>query len=57
MKLFSVNNYTEEWSKELKKVFNSGIIGQGPKTLEFEQEFGLMPEYVETGYQRIRNRK
>ena len=24
---------------------------------EFEQEFGLMPEYVETGYQRIRNRK
>jgi adenosine deaminase len=24
---------------------------------EFEQEFGLMPEYVETGYQRIRSRK
>lgn len=24
---------------------------------EFEQEFGLMPEYVETGYLRIKNRK
>jgi len=24
---------------------------------EFEQEFGLMPEYVETGYQKIRSRK
>lgn len=24
---------------------------------EFEQEFGLMPEYVETGYQRISRRK
>lgn len=24
---------------------------------EFEQEFGLMPEYVETGYQRISSRK
>ncbi|MEE8341641.1 MAG: adenosine deaminase [Candidatus Neomarinimicrobiota bacterium] len=24
---------------------------------EFEQEFGLMPEYVETGYRRIRSRK
>lgn len=24
---------------------------------EFEQEFGLMPEYIEIGYQRIRSRK
>jgi dTDP-4-amino-4,6-dideoxygalactose transaminase len=40
MKLFSVNNLTKEWLSELRKTFNSGIIGQGPKTLEFEQEFG-----------------
>ena len=24
---------------------------------EFEQEFGLMPEYVENGYRKIRSRK
>jgi dTDP-4-amino-4,6-dideoxygalactose transaminase len=40
IKLFSVNNYTGEWLTELQHTFDSGMIGQGPKTLEFEQEFG-----------------
>ena len=39
IKLFSVNNYTQEWLRELEKTFDSGMIGQGPKTSEFEQEF------------------
>lgn len=39
IKLFSVNNYIQEWLTELAKTFESGQIGQGPKTAEFERKF------------------
>lgn len=41
IKLFSVNNYTAEWLTELEKTFDSGQIGQGPKTAEFEHKFAI----------------
>ena len=41
IKLFSVNNYTQEWLTELAKTFESGQIGQGPRTAEFEHDFSV----------------
>ncbi len=40
VKLFTPNSFTKEWTKELKKTFESGQLAQSGKVDEFETEFG-----------------
>lgn len=43
--LFWPNIYKEEWLQELEKVFSTRWLGEGPKTKEFEKEFGKKFNY------------